>query len=99
MTTEEPGSEPEEQMCWCCGTVYPESRLIRLGSRPEAGVCLNCTIHLRRRARERLAEGRRPLARWKAQVSRQSREQIMEHHWHQRPIIGPILRWINRHLL
>jgi hypothetical protein len=98
MTTAVPGSEAGRQLCWCCGATYPEAQIIRLGTRPEAGVCLNCTISLRRTARERMAADRGVFARRAALIFRRGRESIMERQWHQRPVIGPALRWINRHL-
>lgn len=33
--------------CWCCGGIFPQSELVRLGQHPEVGVCL---------AKESLAE-------------------------------------------
>ncbi|MDQ0279507.1 hypothetical protein QO003_003810 [Arthrobacter silviterrae] len=98
MTAADTGSGPEQQMCWCCGRTFPESGIIRLGSRPEAGVCLNCTISLRQRARVRAAEGRGGLAHWGAQAVNRGRQGVMARNWHRLPAVGPALRWINRHL-
>ncbi|NVM97660.1 hypothetical protein [Arthrobacter sp. SDTb3-6] len=98
MTTADNASGPGQQLCWCCGRTFPESGIIRLGSRPEAGVCLNCTISLRQRARERQAADQGVLARWRVQAVRSGRQAVMQRNWHRLPAVGPALRWINRHL-
>jgi len=59
---------------------------------------VNCTISLRRRARERMAEDKGAWSRRQAQTLGRIRKFIMERSWHQRPVVGPVLRWINRHL-
>jgi hypothetical protein len=98
MTTADPGSDPRQQICWCCGRSFTEDGIIRLGSRPEAGVCLDCTISLRQRARVRVAEGRGGPAKWGAQAVNRARQAVIGHNWHRLPVVGPALRWINRHL-
>jgi hypothetical protein len=35
--------------CWRCGRVTSEEALVRLGSHPEVGVCINCVRFLGRR--------------------------------------------------
>jgi hypothetical protein len=45
-----------------------------------------------------MAADRGVFARQAALIFRRSRESIMERQWHQRSVIGPALRWINRHL-
>ncbi|PYI64519.1 hypothetical protein CVV68_21740 [Arthrobacter livingstonensis] len=89
MTTKDPGREGGQQLCWCCGRKFSEAEVLRLGARPEAGVCVNCTISLRRRARERMAESQGTWSRWQARILRRGQECIMEHRWHERPVIGP----------
>jgi len=44
--------ETDESMCWCCGRITAEDALVRLGSHPEVGICVNCAHVLRRRARD-----------------------------------------------
>lgn len=91
MTTTNPGREDGQQLCWCCGRKFPEVGILRLGARPEAGICVNCTISLRTRARERTADNQGAWSRWQAQALRRGRETIMHHHWHERPVLGPAL--------
>jgi hypothetical protein len=61
-------------------------------------VCVNCTVSLRRRARELTSEDKGAWSRRQAHALRRSRETIMQRRWHERPVLGPVLRWINRHI-
>jgi hypothetical protein len=89
-------AEPTE--CWCCATTYPVADLIRLGSHPEAGICLACAHYLHQQARAR-ADARHPTpaARARDQL-RSARQLVIRHDWHRAPIIGRPLRWLGRHL-
>jgi len=98
MTPTDSGREAAQHLCWCCGRSFPEAGILRLGARPEARVCVNCTISLRSRARERMAENKGPWSRWQAQALHRCRDYVMDHRWHERPVIGPVLRWFNRHM-
>lgn len=84
--------------CWCCGQRYPDAELLRLGSHPEVGVCVRCVRWLRRRARERVDAGRVDLGAVLRRTIRQARAVVIEHGWQHRPILGPALRRIDRHL-
>ena len=84
-----------ESNCWCCGQLRSEDALVRLGSHPEVGICIGCVHFLRRRARDRQATVLRQTLRGAAESVR---GQVMTRGWHQRPLIGPALRWLNRHL-
>ena len=84
-----------ESSCWCCGRTRPEDDLVHLGNHPEVGICLNCVHFLRRRARDRQATMLRQQLRGAAESVR---GQVMAHGWHERPVIGPALLWLNRHL-
>jgi hypothetical protein len=80
--------------CWCCGRQQPESRLLRLGARPEAAICLDCVAHLRHRAR---AHENPPLGvRQLHTIARRSRDAITSFGLHRQPVVGPLLRWVNR---
>jgi hypothetical protein len=81
--------------CWCCGKIRSEDTLVRLGSHPEVGICVACVHCLRRRARDHQATALRRTLRGAAESVR---GQVMTRGWHQRPLIGPALRWLNRHL-
>jgi hypothetical protein len=80
--------------CWCCGADKPETHLLRLGARPEAAVCGECAVHLRQRAR---ALGNPPaLVRHLHSTANHIRDAVISANLHNRPGIGPALRWINR---
>jgi hypothetical protein len=68
---------------------------VHLGNHPEVGICLNCVHFLRRRARDRQATMLRQQLRGAAESVR---GQVMAHGWHERPVIGPALLWLNWHL-
>jgi hypothetical protein len=85
----------DASVCWCCGHDKPEDALVRLGSHPEVGVCVGCVHFLLRRARDRQVTVVRQRLRGAADSVR---EQVMARGWHQRPVIGPPLQWLNRHL-
>ena len=84
--------------CWCCGNTFDDAELTRLGAHPEVGVCAGCALWLHRRARFASDKGkRRPGALLRQGVAR-ARERVMRagvHHW---PLIGPLLRRLDRHL-
>jgi hypothetical protein len=84
-----------ESRCWCCGQIRSEGALVHLGSHPEVGICINCVHFLRRRARDRQATvvGQRLRA-----AAEAIRGGVMARGWHQRPVTGPALQWLDRHL-
>jgi hypothetical protein len=88
----------QDGRCWCCGSPFPETRLVRLGDHPEVGVCFDCALFLRRRAvesQDRLA----PTAASRTRsVIRTVRDQVIERDWHNRRVLGRALRWIDRRL-
>jgi hypothetical protein len=91
-------SEPTTPVCWCCGGDFEDRDLVRLGMHPEVGVCLQCAHFLQRRAAEREDERHpSPAARVRA-VVRGVRDQVISRGWHHRPVIGRLLRRIDRHL-
>jgi hypothetical protein len=81
--------------CWCCGTLTGEEGVVRLGDHPEVAVCLGCAHYLRRRACERVAS---PLGRRLHRAGATVRDAVMHRGWHEAPILGPLLRRIDRHL-
>jgi hypothetical protein len=94
--TESDAAEPLE--CWCCGSAYPESDLVRLGRHPEVGVCLPCAHFLHQQARGREDAQRRSPATRLRDVLRAGRRRVMHLRWHQKPLIGRPLRWLGRRL-
>jgi hypothetical protein len=94
--TESDAAEPLE--CWCCGSRYPESDLVRLGRHPEVSVCLRCAHFLHQQARSREDALRpSPAARLRDGL-RAGRRLVMQRGWHQKPVIGRPLRWWGRRL-
>jgi len=84
--------------CWCCGNQLPEASMVRLGSHPEAAVCLSCAhfVHKEARAREDAA---RPSSIGRLRdVLRSGRHLVVDHGWHRLPVVGPGLRWLGRFL-
>jgi hypothetical protein len=92
------GSNAEPPECWCCGSVLPESRLVRLGSHPEVGVCLRCAHFLHQQALGREdALHPSPASRVRDHL-RSARRIVTERRWHQKQVIGKPLRWFGRRL-
>jgi hypothetical protein len=85
----------ESSACWCCGTITAEEALVRLGNHPEVGLCVGCVRFLGRRARDYQASVMRGRLRAAADSVR---GEVMSRGWHERPVIGPALMWINRHV-
>jgi hypothetical protein len=78
--------------CWCCGQGRSESGIVRLGGHPEAAVCLRCAHFLHQQARSREDAARpSPAARVRDRL-RAGRRLVMRRGWHQKPVIGPLLR-------
>jgi hypothetical protein len=84
-----------EDHCWCCGRSSPEEAVVRLGNHPEVGICVNCVRFLGRRARDFQASAMRKRLRGAAESIR---GEVMSRGWHERPVIGPALMWINRRM-
>ena len=84
--------------CWCCGTAYEESDLVRLGSHPEVAVCLACVHYLHLQARGREDARRRSLASRVRDQVRAARQLVIRQGLHRNRIIGAPLRWLGRHL-
>ena len=87
--------QTDESTCWCCGRASSEDALVHLGNHPEVGICVNCVHFLRRRARDLQAPDMRQRLRGAAESVR---SEVLAQGWHQRPVIGPALRWLNRHM-
>lgn len=84
--------------CWCCGHGYEESAVVRLGEHPEVAVCLRCAHFLHNQARGR-EDAQRPSPAARARDAlRAGRRFVMSHGWHQKPVIGPVLRWLGPRL-
>jgi hypothetical protein len=84
--------------CWCCGATFAEPDLVRLGQHPEVGVCLGCTQYLYRRRTERRDSVRPSLGAEIRNMVRAVRAAVIARGWAHRPVIGRVLRWIDRRL-
>lgn len=94
-----PRAEPDPAgVCWCCGQRRSAPDLTGLGNHPEVVICGRCIRYLHRRAVERDDRDRTGLAVAVRQVVRASRASVIRRGWQQRPIVGPLLRWIDRYL-
>ncbi len=93
--TQTAAGETGQGTCWCCGRNSSEDALVHLGNHPEVGICINCVHFLGRRARDYQATVMRQRLRG---VAESVQGQVMARGWHQRPVIGPALRWVNQHL-
>jgi len=96
MTTAAETARREDSVaCWCCGGQYPEHQVLRLGSHPEVAVCLGCARYLNRRARE---HGPSTAAVQRVRgVAQAARRAAVDRGWHEKPVIGRALRWLDRH--
>ncbi|MGW5239835.1 hypothetical protein ACWEOW_12950 [Monashia sp. NPDC004114] len=84
--------------CWCCGGTFEEAELTRLGQHPEVGVCADCARWLLRRSRSGAGHGPPSVSARLARTVDSVRGFVMEHHWHEKPVVGPLLRRLDRHL-
>ena len=84
--------------CWCCGALRGEADVVRLGDHPEVAVCLGCAHFLHQRARAREDESRPSPAAKARDLLRAARQPVIRHGWHERPVIGPLLRRLGTRL-
>src|SRR5829696_3249949 len=82
--------------CWCCGKVYPEDQVVRLGSHPEVAVCIGCARYLNRRANQQTPVN--AVTRFIRGVGQGVRAAVVLRGWHEKPLIGPAVRWLDRHV-
>jgi len=93
----EPG-QVERPTCWCCGSTFAEQDLVRLGDHPEVGVCAGCAQWLHRRARSGVDAGRRtPSAVMRRRLDA-ARARVVRAGAQDWPVVGPLLRRLDRHL-
>lgn len=80
--------------CWCCGQRRPPTSVVHLGDHPEVAVCLRCAHFLHQQAQGREDALRPSPAARLRDVLRAGRRLVMRRGWHQKPGIGPLLRWL-----
>jgi hypothetical protein len=90
--------QAERAWCWCCGNTFDEADLTRLGSHPEVGVCAGCAQWLHRRARSAADTGSRTPAAWTRRGVNTIRGRVMRAGIQDWPVVGPLLRRLDRHL-
>lgn len=88
----------DQPSCWCCGGTFDESDLVRLGAHPEVGLCFDCARWANRRAAEQADADRRGAAVQGRQLVRTIRAGVMRLGMHNWPVIGSLLRWLDRRL-
>ncbi|MER7609826.1 hypothetical protein [Nocardioides sp. NPDC127503] len=98
MATHAQPEADERRLCWCCDNDFPDEELVHLGAHPEVALCFDCARWVRRRAILRADAGRRGMRVGLRRVVAQMRAAVIGHGWHDRPVIGPILRWIDRRM-
>jgi hypothetical protein len=84
--------------CWCCGQNQPPESVVHLGNHPEVGVCLDCAHFLHQRARAREDELRPSPAARARDGLRALRSLVIARRWHEKPLIGPVLRRLGTRL-
>src|SRR5690349_7694579 len=84
--------------CWCCGKSFEEQDLSRLGSHPEVGVCAGCAHWLHRRARSSAETGTRTPGAVMRRAMAATRARVMRAGLQDLPVLGPMLRRLDRHL-
>jgi len=84
--------------CWCCGQLRSADGVVHLGDHPEVAVCLGCAHFLHQRARA-VEDAQHPSAASRARDGlRQARNLVIARRWHEKPVIGPVLRWLGARL-
>ncbi|WP_392544038.1 hypothetical protein [Oryzobacter telluris] len=89
----ETSSRPE---CWCCGSTVEESALTRLGNHPEVGLCAGCAQWVHRRSRARAESGLRTPAVTARRSVAGVRDWVIANGAHGWPVLGPVLRRLDR---
>ena len=84
--------------CWCCGRTFESSELLHLGEHPEVAICLSCAHFLHQRARAREDAEERSVAARARDVMRSAREFVIRNDLHNKPLLGPVLRWLGPRL-
>ncbi|GAA1604919.1 hypothetical protein [Kribbella catacumbae] len=98
MTVAEETFQPSVPVCWCCGGEFDDRDLVRLGAHPEVGVCVGCAKYLQRRAAEREDELRPSRGARARAVVRRVRGRVVGRGWHELPVVGRVLRRIDKYL-
>jgi ribosome-binding protein aMBF1 (putative translation factor) len=87
---------PGQGRCWCCGRPYLPEEMVHLGAHPEVTVCRDCARYLNRRAAT--LPGPTTPMRVVRRATQAARDRVMARNLHESRILGPLLRWLDKHL-
>ena len=90
--------QAERPSCWCCGNAFDERDLTRLGTHPEVAVCAGCATWLNRRARSAADLGHRAPGVVVRRAVAGVRARVMRAGVQDWPLVGSLLRRLDRHL-
>lgn len=90
--------QAQRPACWCCGNTFDEQDLSRLGTHPEVGVCAGCAQWLHRRARSASETGARTTGAAARRAVSAARGRVMRAGAQDWPVVGSLLRRLDRHL-
>jgi hypothetical protein len=88
----------ERPTCWCCGNTFQEQDLSCLGAHPEVRVCAGCAHWLHRRARASAHAGAHTPGAMSRRGVAAVRGRVMRAGLQDRPLLGTILRRLDRFL-
>jgi hypothetical protein len=91
-------AETSSPQCWCCGASKNDNELVHLGNHPEVGICTRCAHWVHRRGTQ-LDDAQHPsIAARLRSIVHALRTAIVNKGWHERGLLGTLLRRIDRHL-
>jgi hypothetical protein len=88
----------ERALCWCCGGERDADQLLDLGEHPETTVCLDCATFLHRRAQRVRDEHSAGVGVVVRRASSGIRDAVISRGIHNWPVLGGLLRRIDRRL-
>ena len=88
--------QTEHPTCWCCGNTFREQELSHLGAHPEVRVCAGCAHWLHRRARASADAGAYTPGALARRVVAAGRSRVMRAGLQDWPVLGPLLRRLER---
>lgn len=96
--TDSPRIDEGHQRCWCCDNEFPSDALVHLGAHPEVAICFDCARWVGRRAAQRADVGERGFGARVRRALARLRAAVISRGWHDWPVVGLILRAIDRRL-
>lgn len=86
------------EVCWCCGAAERPELMVHLHDHPEVALCRGCARWVAQRARaidDQVTPGALAPAR---DLVRRIRKFVIARGWHEHPLLGRPLRWIDKRL-